>query len=354
MKSTVRARWAGAHEFMFWKSFSYDWKGPCHCWKSETKAKKTEAKIKLQQMNDELEAVEKANWEIINGMKRFSTRNLPGKKPVWKWNKDHEKFVRKKGKRGIDWWRYQNVILLSKLIPFVKECNERRKNRNQSDMILQKNKASVHVSKHQLPVFSRHGIERIMVWQFSRPQHDRTVLALNETSYNFQRCFYRPTANQRTLDSYMIWTASGKNSGMDWKNFSSYNQSYRTGGRQRIFWKPFERWRKNQKRQKTVEKIERKNADAMLSTVCCINVNFFNSLINFNSQLISKIKHFWYETGDSRTTYFGAVNPSIKRRVSSPLAAQKIPKKSPNRFKKMIRTAVSFRPKRRWMLVVRN
>ena len=123
---------------------------------------KKKAKIKLQQMNDELEAVEKENWEITNGMRRLSTRNMPGKKPVWKWNEDHGKIVRKAKRGGIDWWRYQNVILLSKLIPFVNECNEKRRNKRQSDMILQENKAPAHASKHQFPVFSRHGIERML------------------------------------------------------------------------------------------------------------------------------------------------------------------------------------------------
>ena len=56
VKSTVRARWHGAHEFMFWGCFSYDWKGPCHCWKPETKAEKAEAKTKLDEMNAALEA----------------------------------------------------------------------------------------------------------------------------------------------------------------------------------------------------------------------------------------------------------------------------------------------------------
>jgi transposase len=168
VKSTVRARWAGACEFMFWGCFSYDWKGPCHCWESETKAEKAEAKIKLDQMNQVIERVEKENWEMTNGMRRLSTRNLPGKKPQWKWDEEHGKMVRKEGKGGIDWWRYQNVILLPKLIPFAEQCNQRRKEAGLSNMIVQEDKAPAHASKHQIPVFSRHGIERLL-WPGNSP-----------------------------------------------------------------------------------------------------------------------------------------------------------------------------------------
>lgn len=48
------------------------------------------------------------------------------------------------------------------------------------------------------------------------------------------------------------------------------------------------------------------------------------------------------------------LTPPSQRRIQSPLAAQKIPKKSVNRIKKMTRTATSFRPKRGWMLEMKN
>ena len=168
VKSTVRARWHGAHEFMFWGSFSYDWKGPCHCWKPETKAEKAEAKTKLDEMNAALEASERLNWELTNGMRRLSTRNLPGKKPEWKWDEEHGKMIRKEGKGGIDWWRYQNVILLPKLIPFAQQCNAKRREAGLSEMIVQEDKAPSHASKHQIPIFSRHGIERLL-WPGNSP-----------------------------------------------------------------------------------------------------------------------------------------------------------------------------------------
>lgn len=33
--ATIRERYSGYTEFMFWGCFSYDYKGPCHYWKSE-------------------------------------------------------------------------------------------------------------------------------------------------------------------------------------------------------------------------------------------------------------------------------------------------------------------------------
>jgi hypothetical protein len=70
--------------------------------------------------------------------------------------------IRKEGKGGIDWWRYQNVILLPKLISFAEQCNQRRKEAVLSNMIVQEDKASAHASKHQISIFSRHGIERLL------------------------------------------------------------------------------------------------------------------------------------------------------------------------------------------------
>jgi transposase len=168
VKSTVRVRWHEAHEFMFWECFSYDWKGPCHCWKSKTKEEKAEVKVWLDEMNAALKISERENWELINDMRRLSTRNLLGKKPQWKWDENHEKMIRKEDKGGIDWWRYQQIILLSKLISFAEQCNKKRRDLELSDMLVQEDKASSHVFKHQQPIFSRHEIERLL-WLDNSP-----------------------------------------------------------------------------------------------------------------------------------------------------------------------------------------
>jgi hypothetical protein len=101
---------------------------------------------------------------MINEMKRLSTRNLLDKKSQWKWNEEHDKMIRKENKKNIDWWKYQNVIFLSKLIFFAEQCNQRRKEADLFNMIVQKNKTLAHVSKHEISIFSRHNIERLLWW----------------------------------------------------------------------------------------------------------------------------------------------------------------------------------------------
>ena len=42
IKSTIRCRFVGAIEFMFWGCFSYNKKGPFHIWRNETAKEKKE------------------------------------------------------------------------------------------------------------------------------------------------------------------------------------------------------------------------------------------------------------------------------------------------------------------------
>ena len=53
-------------------------------------------------------------------------RNLAGPKPQWRWNKDTGKITRGKNRGGIDWYRYQAVILKKNLILFALECMRSR------------------------------------------------------------------------------------------------------------------------------------------------------------------------------------------------------------------------------------
>src|SRR5450432_2554373 len=124
--TVVRARWKGASEFMFWGCFSYDKKGPCHIWKLETATEKKHAKAQIDQMNSMLELELQAAWELQTSMRRLALRSIGGPKPTFKMNKANGAMVREKGKGGIDWWRYQQVILKPKLIPFALECMKDR------------------------------------------------------------------------------------------------------------------------------------------------------------------------------------------------------------------------------------
>ena len=123
---------------MFWGCFSYDRKGPAYCWSPETVREKKAADEVIANMNDTLEAAAKEKWELENGMKRLKLRQLPGKKPVWHWNQKNGKLARRKG-AGIDWYQYQQKILLPKLFPFFKECLEKR-----PGTLVQEDKAPAH------------------------------------------------------------------------------------------------------------------------------------------------------------------------------------------------------------------
>jgi transposase len=159
----IKRRWKGFKEFMFWGCFSYDKKGPYHIWKEETKAEKKQADIWLAEQNQILEPECKLNWELEIGMRRVRiTRNIPGKKPVWKWTKANGKLVRSSS-RGIDWYRYQKIILHEKLLPFARECQKDR-----PETIVQEDNASPHAHSYQHRVYNFWKILRLL-WPANSP-----------------------------------------------------------------------------------------------------------------------------------------------------------------------------------------
>jgi len=154
IKSYIRERWKGYSEFMFWGCFSYDQKGPCHIWQKETAAEKASSVEELKALNQELELILKAEWELTNPMSRLRLdRQNPGRKPVWKWTVAKGKLTRGGGK-GIDWWRYQKVILLPKLLPFAKKCGP--------DALVQEDRAPSHAHHAQARVYSAAGVQRLL------------------------------------------------------------------------------------------------------------------------------------------------------------------------------------------------
>ena len=66
--------------------------------------------------NSLTEEAHKTAWELETGIARLGIRNKPGKKPVWKYTDKTRAAVRKTGKGGVDWYRYQEVILKKKLL----------------------------------------------------------------------------------------------------------------------------------------------------------------------------------------------------------------------------------------------
>jgi len=155
-KSCIRERWKGYSEFMFWGSFTYDRKGPYHCWLPEKKDEKKKAEKEIAKLNEELEPMMKENWELQNGMRRLELRNLPGPKPKWRWTTKNGKLTRK-GTGGIDWWRYQQTILLPKLLPFAKECSKDR-----SGTLVMEDLAPAHAHHYQQHVYDLHKVQKLL------------------------------------------------------------------------------------------------------------------------------------------------------------------------------------------------
>ena len=106
VKTTVRRRFVGAMEFIFWACFSYDKKGPFHIWKKEIAAEKRECETDLAKMNAALESKCKTQWELETGVQRMGLRNPGEKKPVWKFTAVTGKVTISGTKRGITWYRY--------------------------------------------------------------------------------------------------------------------------------------------------------------------------------------------------------------------------------------------------------
>jgi hypothetical protein len=108
---------------MFWGCFTYNKKGPFYIWKAETAAQKKATEADLKAKNALIEESNKVEWELTTVIRRVNlNRSAGGKKPEWKHTKETGAIVRVKGKGGIDWYRYQQEILIPKLIPFAKEC----------------------------------------------------------------------------------------------------------------------------------------------------------------------------------------------------------------------------------------
>jgi len=156
VKSTIRERWTGYQEFMFWGCFSYDKKGPCHSWAPETAQQKKAAEEEIAKLNEELESTAQEEWELNTAMARHGLRNLRGTKPMWKWCKKTGKLERGK-KGGIDWYRYQKEILLPKLFPFAKECQVDR-----PKTVVQEDNAPCHAHYIQQRFFDLEKVQRLL------------------------------------------------------------------------------------------------------------------------------------------------------------------------------------------------
>lgn len=167
VKSVIRERWKGYSEFMFWACFSYDKKGPCHIWKPETIKARKKADEVLTKLNRELEPTMRLRWELETPMQRLGLRNKPGPQPQWKWKKETGKLSRGRGK-GIDWWRYQQEVLIPKMIPFARSLGP--------NALVQEDKAPSHAHHAQAEVYILHDVQRLL-WPGNSPDLNMIELA---------------------------------------------------------------------------------------------------------------------------------------------------------------------------------
>ncbi|OJJ51946.1 hypothetical protein ASPSYDRAFT_110367, partial [Aspergillus sydowii CBS 593.65] len=70
----------------------------------------------------------------------------------------------RKGKGGVDWYRYQKEVLIPYLIPFAKRCKEARPNTR-----VLEDKAPAHRHHAQQRVYDYYGIQRIDDWPGNSP-----------------------------------------------------------------------------------------------------------------------------------------------------------------------------------------
>jgi transposase len=198
LRSCIRERWKGASEFMFWGCFSYNKKGPYHCWLPETAQEKRDAEKEIERLNNEIEPTLRTAWEIETGVRRLNLRQNPsGRKPTWKFTAKTGKLGR--GKRGgIDWYRYQRLILLPKLLPFAQECAIER-----PGTLVQEDKAPAHNHYIQQRVFDTAQVQRLL-WCPNSPD----LNAIEPTWPWMKRRTTRKGAPKTRQEAFSAWKAA--------------------------------------------------------------------------------------------------------------------------------------------------
>jgi DNA-binding transcriptional MerR regulator len=199
-RSCIRERWKGFSEFMFWGCFTYDRKGPCHIWTPETAQEKKESERILEQLNQSLEAEARVRWELESGVRRLGLRNMPGRKPKFRWCEETGKLVRSKG-NGVDWYRYQTKILIPKLFPFAKECLKDRPN-----TIIQEDKAPPHIHHDQHRVYNLHKIQQLL-WCSNSPD----LNAIKPCWFWMKRHTTKKGAPESRAQATKVWEACWRN-----------------------------------------------------------------------------------------------------------------------------------------------
>lgn len=160
---------------MFWGSFTYDKKGPCHIWKPDTVAQRKKDDLEIAKLNEGLEPIEKAQWELNTGLRRLDLRPKQRRKSQWQWNESTGKLVRK-GQGGTDFWRYYKKVMLSKLIPFAQTQQKIR-----PKTLVQEDNPPAHAHHYQARVYELNSVRRLL-WpgNSSDLNKNRACLAMDE------------------------------------------------------------------------------------------------------------------------------------------------------------------------------
>jgi hypothetical protein len=99
--------------------------------------------------------MDKRKWEEAYLKKHRVTRGKP--MPEFKYTPKWGLIKVKKGRGGINWYRYQEKILRVKLLPFIKKYLGKR-----PGTLVQEDNTPTHRSKYQEEVFSMWGIQRLL------------------------------------------------------------------------------------------------------------------------------------------------------------------------------------------------
>ena len=93
----------------------------------------------------------------MTGVQRLGLRNKPGKAPVWRFTKQTGKLVQQAKAGRIDWYRYGQVILMGKLLPFAQECKQSCPN-----TIVQEDKTPPHTHHSQKAIYSSYSVQQLL------------------------------------------------------------------------------------------------------------------------------------------------------------------------------------------------
>lgn len=138
-------------------------------------------------------------WELQNSLRRLNLHNLPGKKPTWKWKKATGKLMRGT-RKGVDWWRYQAVILVPLMLPFAKECIKTR-----PDTVVQEDKAPANAHHAQQRLYDLHAVRRLL-WCGNSPD----LNAIEPCWSYLKRATTKKGAPKTRAEAVRAWKAAWK------------------------------------------------------------------------------------------------------------------------------------------------